>query len=108
MPNPYLQAFAPQAMDFQYQMPNSNALQQQEAFRNQAMQQMGSLVGQAGQPAQGYTGTSALAMANALRKGNTTQLSDEQKAEISALGSSPTNKLSGYNTGMFGWGNYGE
>lgn len=109
MPNPYLQAFAPQVMDYQYQMPNANALQQQEAFRNQAMQQMGSLVSQAGQPAQGYTGSSALALANALRKGgDTTQLSDAQKSEISALGSSPTNKLSGYNTGMFGWGNYGE
>lgn len=46
-------------------------------------------------------------MANALRQGNT-QLSPQQKAEISQLGSNSWNPWSDYNTGNNGWGNYGE
>lgn len=46
-------------------------------------------------------------MATALRQGNT-QLSPEQKAEISQLGSNSWNPFSDYNRGTNGWGNYGE
>lgn len=46
-------------------------------------------------------------MANALRQGKT-QLSPEQLAEIQRLGGNPYDPNSGYNTGMNGWGNYGE
>ena len=108
MPNPFTSAYAPQVLGQQFQMPATNALQQQQAFQNAAMNQMQGLVGQAGQPAQGYTGTSALALANALRKGGKTVLSDEQKAEISQLGSSSMNPFSDYNRGTNGWGHYGE
>jgi len=46
-------------------------------------------------------------MAKALRQGNT-QLSPQQKAEVSQLGSNSWNPWSDYNTGNNGWGNYGE
>jgi hypothetical protein len=35
-------------------------------------------------------------------------LSKAQNKEVRGLGSNPNNPMSGYNTGMFGWGNYGE
>jgi hypothetical protein len=35
-------------------------------------------------------------------------LSTAQNQEVRGLGSNPSNMMSGYNTGMFGWGNYGE
>jgi hypothetical protein len=49
----------------------------------------------------------AMALAKMLRKDNP-MLSAGQNAEIRQLGSNPNNMMSGYNTGMFGWGNYGE
>jgi hypothetical protein len=48
-----------------------------------------------------------MALAQALRKDNP-MLSTGQNKEVRALGSNPSNMMSGYNTGMFGWGNYGE
>lgn len=79
------------------------AAQQQGA--QQAMMQGNQLAQQAlgGQ----QQGLDPKALAMALRKDNT-MLSKDQTAEIKALGSNPSNMLSGYNTGMFGWGNYGE
>jgi hypothetical protein len=79
---------------------------QQQANQQAALAQQNQLVNQAGQT-QGGSGMNPLAMAAMLRKENP-MLSKEQSAEIKALGSNPNNPLSGYNTGMFGWGNYGE
>lgn len=50
----------------------------------------------------------AMKMASALRQGNQTQLTPQQIEEIKRLGGNPNDPLSGYNTGMNGWGNYGE
>lgn len=47
-------------------------------------------------------------MASALRQGKQTQLTPEQILEIARLGGNPYDPNSGYNTGMNGWGNYGE
>jgi len=101
MPNPYI--------TFQEQqkfMPTTQAT----GYGNQAaLQQMNQLTAQAGQSTGGgMGGMNPLAMANMLRKGNQTQLSDAQKAEISQLGSSATNPFSGYNMGNMGFGNYAE
>lgn len=79
---------------------------QQQANQQAALAQQNQLVNQAGQT-QGGSGMNPLAMAAMLRKENP-MLSKEQSAEIKALGSNSNNPLSGYNTGMFGWGNYGE
>jgi hypothetical protein len=48
-----------------------------------------------------------MALASMLRKENP-MLSSAQNKEVRSLGSNPNNPLSGYNTGMFGFGNYGE
>jgi hypothetical protein len=79
-------------------------------YGNQApLQQMNQLAAQAGQATGGgMGGMSPMAMANMLRKGNTTQLSDAQKAEINQLGSNVFNPLSDYNRGTNGFGNYAE
>lgn len=79
---------------------------QQQANQQAALAQQNQLVNQAGQT-QGGSGMNPMALAMALRKENP-MLSKEQTAEIKQLGSNPNNPLSGYNTGMFGWGNYGE
>jgi hypothetical protein len=79
---------------------------QQQANQQAALAQQNQLVNQAGQ-SQGGGGMSPMALAQALRKENP-MLSKEQTAEIRKLGSNPNNPLSGYNTGMFGFGNYGE
>ena len=81
----------------------NTAAQQQNI--QQMMQQGNQLSNQAlgGQ----QQGLDPKALAMALRKDNS-MLSKDQMAEIKALGSNPSNMLSGYNTGMFGWGNYGE
>jgi hypothetical protein len=79
---------------------------QQQANQQAALAQQNQLVNQAGQT-QGGGGMNPLAMAAMLRKENP-MLSKEQNAEVRALGSNPNNPLSGYNTGMFGFGNYGE
>ena len=83
---------------------------QATGYGNQAaLQQMNQLVNQAGQPiGGGMGGMNPMAMANMLRKGNTTQLSDAQKAEISQLGSNAINPFSDYNRGTNGFGNYAE
>ena len=88
-----------------YPMPVfQNTSAQQQALQ-QAMQQGNQLANQALGSQQG--GFDPMKMAQMLRKGGT-QLSPEQMSEIKSLGSNPMNQLSGYNTGMFGWGNYGE
>lgn len=79
---------------------------QQQANQQAALAQQNQLVNQAGQ-SQGGSGMNPMALASMLRKENP-MLSKEQSAEIKGLGSNPNNPLSGYNTGMFGWGNYGE
>ena len=79
---------------------------QQQANQQAALAQQNQLVNQASQT-QGGGGMNPLAMAAMLRKENP-MLSKEQNAEVRQLGSNPNNPLSGYNTGMFGWGNYGE
>lgn len=81
---------------------NTSAQQQN---MQQLMQQGNQLSNQALGGQQGGLDPKALAMA--LRKDNP-MLSSAQNAEIRQLGSNPNNMMSGYNTGMFGWGNYGE
>lgn len=89
-------------------MQNTSAQQQ---MQKQIMGRGNDMMGMVNQlPAMDYLssqGMNPLKMAEMLRKGNP-MLNKQQGAEISALGSNPVNKLSGYNTGMFGWGNYGE
>lgn len=82
----------------------NTAAQQQNM--QQMMQQGNQLSNQALGGQQGG-GLDPMKMAQMLRK-NGAGLSSEQTAEIKALGSNPNNMMSGYNTGMFGWGNYGE
>jgi hypothetical protein len=81
-----------------------NTLGQQQSVQ-QAMAQGGQLANQALGQQQG--GFNPMDLAKALRKDNP-MLSSDQNKEIRGLGSNPNNPLSGYNTGMFGWGNYGE
>lgn len=88
-----------------YPMPVfQNTIAQQQGVQS-ILNQGNQLAQMAGQATQG--GFDPMKMAQMLRKGGT-QLSTDQMNEIKALGSNPMNKLSGYNTGMFGWGNYGE
>jgi hypothetical protein len=82
-----------------------NTMAQQQGLQ-QAMQQGNQLAQQALGGQQGG-GMDAMALAKMLRKDNP-MLSAGQNAEIRQLGSNPNNMMSGYNTGMFGWGNYGE
>ena len=79
---------------------------QQQANQQAALAQQNQLVNQAGESQSGG-GMNPMALASMLRKDNP-DLSKAQNKEIRALGSNPNNPLSGYNTGMFGWGNYGE
>lgn len=78
----------------------------QQQMMQQAMQQGNQLANQALGGQQGG-GLDPKALAQALRKDNP-MLSTAQNAEVRQLGSNPSNMMSGYNTGMFGWGNYGE
>ena len=81
---------------------------QQQANQQAALAQQNQLVNQAGQTgASGEANPMALALAEMLRKDNP-MLSKAQNKEVRGLGSNPNNPMSGYNTGMFGWGNYGE
>lgn len=79
---------------------------QNVAGQNQAAQQAMQYGNQLANQALTANGFTPMQMANALRQ--PTQLSDAQKAEISALGSNSWNPLSDYNRGTNGWGNYGE
>lgn len=88
-----------------YPMPVFQNTTAQQQNMQSIMNQGNQLAQAAGQAAQG--GFDPMKMAQMLRKGGT-GLSPEQMNEIKALGSNPMNQLSGYNTGMFGWGNYGE
>jgi len=81
-----------------------NTLAQQQMMQ-QLMQQGGQLANQALEGPQ--SGLDPKMLAQALRKDNP-MLSTAQNAEVRGLGSNPNNMMSGYNTGMFGWGNYGE
>ena len=106
--NPYI--LMPQPMqDVSGLQPVFQNTGQQQANQQMALAQQNQLVNQAGQT-QGGGGMNQLAMAMMLRgkKPDGTQISPEMKSEINQLGSNPNNPLSGYNTGMFGWGNYGE
>ena len=80
---------------------------QQQANQQAALAQQNQLVNQAGQSQGGGGGMDAMALATMLRKDNP-MLSSAQNKEVRSLGSNPNNPLSGYNTGMFGFGNYGE
>jgi len=80
---------------------------QQQANQQAALAQQNQLVNQAGQSQGGGGGMNPMALAQMLRKENP-MLSSAQNKEIRALGSNPNNPLSGYNTGRFGFGNYGE
>lgn len=103
--NPYI--LAPQKMqEVSGLQPVFQNFAQQQANQQAALAQQNQLVNQAGQ-SQGGGGFNPMALASMLRKENP-MLSKEQSAEIKQLGSNPNNPLSGYNTGMFGWGNYGE
>ena len=79
---------------------------QQQMNQQAALAQQNQLINQAGQT-QGGGGMNPMALAEMLRKDNP-DLSKEQNKEVRKLGSNPNNPLSGYNTGMFGFGNYGE
>jgi hypothetical protein len=103
--NPYI--LMPQNMqDVSGLQPVFQNFGQQQANQQAALAQQNQLVNQAGQT-QGGGGINPMALAEMLRKENP-DLSKEQNKEIRKLGSNPNNPLSGYNTGMFGWGNYGE
>ena len=82
-----------------------NNLAQQQMMQ-QAMQQGNQLANQALGGQQG-SGLDPKMLAQALRKDNP-MLSTAQNQEVRGLGSNPSNMMSGYNTGMFGFGNYGE
>jgi hypothetical protein len=82
-----------------------NNLAQQQMMQ-QAMQQGNQLANQA-LGGQQSGGLDPKMLAQALRKDNP-MLSTAQNQEVRGLGSNPSNMMSGYNTGMFGWGNYGE
>jgi hypothetical protein len=77
----------------------------QQQMMQQMMQQGNQLSNQALGGQQG--GMNPMALAQALRKDNP-MLSTAQNKEVIGLGSNPSNMMGGYNTGMFGWGNYGE
>jgi hypothetical protein len=77
----------------------------QQQMMQQMMQQGNQLSNQALGGQQG--GMNPMVLAQALRKDNP-MLSTAQNQEVRGLGSNPSNMMSGYNTGMFGWGNYGE
>jgi hypothetical protein len=104
--NPYM--LMPQQMqDVSGLQPVFQNFGQQQANQQAALAQQNQLVNQAGQT-QGGGGMNPMALAMALRKGDGTQLSDAQKAEINQLGSNSWNPMSDYNRGTNGWGNYGE
>jgi hypothetical protein len=88
--------------DLQGIAPVMQNTQGQQQSTQQALSQGQQLAAQAlGTPQQ-------IQMANALRQGNTTQQSEQQKQEINKLGSNTWNPYSDYNRGTNGWGNYGE
>lgn len=80
---------------------NQSDLMKQLTSSGNSLAQQAMTIGQKGS-------LDAMKMANALRQGNQTQLTPQQIEEIKRLGSNPNAPLSGYNTGMNGWGNYGE
>jgi hypothetical protein len=96
----------PQMQDLSGLAPTMQNTLAQQQMMQQAMQQGNQLANQAMGGQQG-SGLDPKALAMALRKDNP-MLSKEQNAEVRGLGSNPSNMMSGYNTGMFGWGNYGE
>ena len=103
--NPYM--LMPQQMqDVSGLQPVFQNFAQQQANQQAAIAQQNQLVNQAGQT-QGGGGMNPMALAEMLRKDNP-MLSSAQNKEVRALGSNPNNPMSGYNTGMFGFGNYGE
>lgn len=83
---------------------------QNASAQNQSVQQalgQGNQLAQQALGSQQGGGLDPKMLAQALRKDNP-MLSTAQNAEVRQLGSNPNNMMSGYNTGMFGWGNYGE
>jgi hypothetical protein len=102
--NPYFKQGQPM-QDLGGLQPVFQNFAQQQANQQAALAQQNQLVNQAGQSQGG--GMNPMALAQMLRKDNP-MLSKAQNKEVRSLGSNPNNPLSGYNTGMFGWGNYGE
>ena len=103
--NPYM--LMPKGMqDVSGLQPVFQNFAQQQANQQAALAQQNQLVNQAGE-SQGGGGMNPMALASMLRKENP-MLSSAQNKEVRSLGSNPNNPLSGYNTGMFGFGNYGE
>ena len=103
--NPYM--LMPKGMqDVSGLQPVFQNFAQQQANQQAALAQQNQLVNQAGE-SQGGSGMNPMALASMLRKENP-MLSSAQNQEVRKLGSNPNNPLSGYNTGMFGFGNYGE
>jgi len=96
----------PQMQDLSGLAPVFQNTSAQQQNMQQLMQQGNQLSNQAMGGQQGG-GLDPKALAMALRKDNP-MLSTAQNKEVRALGSNPSNMMSGYNTGMFGWGNYGE
>lgn len=93
MPNPYISTIDP----YQFaQTTQGTGLQDQ--FNAQAMQQMGQLAAQAGQPVAPQGSTNALALASALRKQQPTSTTDFLTGSYSSptIGINPDSKL-GYN-----------
>jgi len=103
--NPYFMQGQPMQDVSGLQPVFQNAAQQQ-MNQQAALAQQNQLVNQVGSN-QGGGGMNPMALAQMLRKDNP-MLSSAQNKEVRALGSNPNNPLSGYNTGMFGFGNYGE
>jgi hypothetical protein len=96
----------PQMQDLSGLAPVFQNTSAQQQMMQQAMQQGNQLSNQA-LGGQQNGGMNPMALAQALRKDNS-MLSTAQNQEVRGLGSNPSNMMSGYNTGMFGWGNYGE
>jgi hypothetical protein len=103
--NPYIMQMQ-QPQEISGLSPVFQNIASQQANQNAAMQQ-GNQLAQQSLGGQQSGGMDPMALAQALRKDNP-MLSTGQNKEVRALGSNPSNMMSGYNTGMFGWGNYGE
>lgn len=97
MPNLYTSAYAPMALNAEYQMPNTQALQQQQLFQNAMAQQQQGLVNEAGQvQGGGGGGLNPLAMAAMLRKPQSTTDFLTSNYTAPSVGINPDAKI-GYN-----------
>jgi len=101
MPNPFISTIDPYNF-----APTTQGTGLQDQFNAQALQQMGQLAGQAGQPVAPQGSTNALALASALRGKQPTSTTDFLTGNYSApqVGINPNSKL-GYNIDSYS--NYG-